>query len=236
MNEVFLQQTFDLSIRNKKTFQNFTGNSNLKQKEMVQHYLKSATTMILLQGESGTGKSHLLHASCHTFQELGGKATYATLKRPTDIEAILHSKLPGTLICIDDVEKALHHQDLEHLLFKLYNHAELTGCLMIWGKQNNTPFDRKDLQSRLQSMLQITLNAYTPREVLTILEQHLRETQSSVPLNICEYLIKHYTRSIPQLLSKIKEIEEHANSIQRKITLKMCKELTEDLHQLDGLA
>lgn len=234
MNEVFLQQTFDLSIRNRKTFDNFIGQTNTKQKEMLRFYIHSESeNMILLQGESGSGKSHLQKATCNDFQSKGGKATYASLKRPTDIEALLHTNLSGILLCIDDIHLACEHPDLEHLLFKLYNQAELAGSFMIWGKQGNHPFERKDLQSRLQAMLKITLNTYSPTETLTILQQHLQETQSSIPVNICEYLIKRYTRNIPKLFSKLKEIEEHAHSLQKKVTLKMCKELTEDLHQLD---
>jgi|GEM_PF-6293096 DnaA family protein len=234
MNDVFLQQTFDLSIRNKKIFDNFSGHSNIKQKEMFVHYLSTRTeNMILLFGESGSGKSHLLQAACHFYQHHGGKATYASLKRPTDIETILLRNLNGLLICIDDVELAQGHLELEHLLFKLYNQVELAGCLMVWGKQSNIPFSRKDLQSRSQAMLKIQLLTYPPAETLMLLEQYLIETQSSIPLPICEYLIKNYTRNMTKLLIKIKEIEEHAYSLRKKITLKMCKELIEDLHLLD---
>lgn len=234
MNDVFLQQTFDLSIKNKKTFENFVGQTNLKQKAMLQFYIHSASqNTICLIGPSGSGKTHLLQAACHAFQAKGGKATYISLKRPREIEALLNQTLSGNLICIDDVHLASGHPDLEHLLFKLYNHAELSGSFLIWGKRPNIDFERKDLQSRLQAMLEIQLQSYPPREILSILEQYLQDTQSSVPLNICEYLIKHYTRNIPSLISKLKEIEAHAHSLQKKVTLKMCKSLIEDLHLLD---
>lgn len=233
MSELFLQQTFDLSIKNKKTFDNFICYTNHAPKDMLKQYLdQSPGSMILLFGEYGSGKTHLLRAACYHYQSLGGKATYISLKRPTEIEKLLTRKLSDTLVCIDDIHLAAGHTDLEHILFKFYNHAEIEGCTLVWAQQTTDPFLRKDLQSRLHAMLKIDLKSYTPTEILSILLQYLRETQSSIPASICEHLIKHYTRNIPRLLSKLKEIEDHAHSLQKKVTLKMCKELIEDLHQL----
>lgn len=235
MIEPFLQQTFDLSIKNNRTFDNFICSANLEQKNMLLFFLNHPTEKtILLSGETGTGKSHLLHAACHHFQSQGGKASFVSLKHPTTISALLSAKLTNTLVCIDDVHLAENHIDLENLLFKLYNHAELENCLLIWSTQKSTPFSRKDLQSRLQSMLSIQLKPYPPNDVLAITLQYLALTQSSIPSTVCEFLIKNYSRNIPKLISKLKEIEEHACSIQKKITLKMAKELIyKDLHQLD---
>lgn len=234
MNEVFLQQTLDLSIHNKKTFDNFICTSNLNQKNMLMFYLqKPSEKMILLTGDPGCGKTHLLHAACHYFQNLGKFAAYISLKNPTEIESLLTRKLNNTLICVDDIHLAKDHSDLEHLLFKLYNHAELEGCLLIWAQQSEGNVSRKDLQSRLQSMLRIGLNVYPPNEILAILLQYLQVNQSSISPAICEYLIKHYTRNVSQIIRKIKEIEQHALSIQKKVSLKMAKELTEEFHLLD---
>ena len=232
---MLLQQTLDLSIKSQKTFENFICPTNMEAKKMLEFYIKNPSdTMILLKGDHGTGKSHLLHAACHLYQLSGRHASYIPMRNPADIESLLSRSLTGELVCIDDIHNALLHDDLEHLLFRLYNHVELAGCKLIWSMRSKIEFARKDLKSRQQSMLAIELFPYSIDEIHLILLNYLRSTQSQIPEDVCKVLIKNYTRSLPKLINKMKEIEEHACSLQKKVTMKMAKELiSSDLHQLD---
>lgn len=232
---MLLQQTLDLSIKSQRTFENFICKTNMEAKKMLEFYIKNPSdTMIVLKGDTGTGKSHLLHAACHLYQQSGRQASYIPMRNPADIELLLTRPLSGELVCIDDVHNATLHDDLEHLLFRLYNHTELAGCKLIWSMNKKNQFSRKDLMSRQQAMLAIELMPYSPDEVYQILLQHLNAIQSPMPEEVCGLLLKSYTRNLPKLISKVKEIEEHACSLHKKVTLKLAKELiSSDLHQLD---
>ncbi|MCP8352148.1 DnaA ATPase domain-containing protein [Candidatus Synchoanobacter obligatus] len=229
-----LQQTLDLSITSTKTFDNFTCPTNSDAKKMLEYYIKNPSeSMIIIEGNQGTGKTHLLLAACHFFQQSGRRASFIPLRNPADIEMFFSQPIAGDLICIDDVHLATKHSDLEHNLFRLYNHAELSGSKLIWSKSSQCQFQRKDLQSREQSMLSIQLLPYTPNETYQILMQHLEQSQSTISGDICQLLIKDYTRNISKLLCKLKEIEAYAHSTQKKVTMKMARELIQaDIHPL----
>ena len=235
MNNMLLQQTLDLSIKSQRTFESFICQTNMEAKRMLEFYIKNPSdTMIILKGDTGTGKTHLLHAACHLYQQSGRHASYIPMRNPADIESLLTRPLSGELVCIDDVSNASTHDDLEHLLFRLYNHAELAGCKLIWSMNKKQEFARKDLKSRQQAMLAIELIPYSLEEVHQIIMQYIHHAQSQITEDACKLLTKNYTRSIPKLISKIKEIEAHACSVQRKVTLKMVRDLiSSDLHQLD---
>ena len=155
---------------------------------------------------------------------------------PIAIEQIIHYESKLNLICVDDIHLGTEKPELEHLLFRLYNYAEQRNIHMIWAINHGdvSPFSRRDLNSRLKAMLSIDLLPYTPAQTLAILMQHLQNSQSSLSQEVCQLLIHQYTRNLTDLINKAKEIEQHACSQQRKVTLKMCKELIgHDLHQLD---
>lgn len=235
MSDLLLQQTLDLSPISQKTFRNFVCQTNIEAKRMLAFYVSNPSdSMIVLKGDSGSGKSHLLQAACHEYQLSGRIASYVPMRNPADIEALLTRSLTGELICVDGVHTAALHDDLEHSLFRLYNHAEMAGCKLIWSMHKNCQFSRKDLTSRQQAMLAIELLPYNPEEILQIFEQHIQQDQLFIPKEVCAFLIKYYTRNINQLMSKAKEIEQYACSVQKKATLKMAKSLIfSDLHQLD---
>ncbi|MEC7030246.1 MAG: DnaA/Hda family protein [Pseudomonadota bacterium] len=230
-----LQQTLDLTQNSQKTFDNFICPTNIEAKKMLAFYVSNPSdSMIVLKGDTGTGKTHLLQAACHQYQLSGRIASYVPLRNPADIEALLSRSLAGELVCIDGVHTASLHDDLEHTLFRLYNHAEMAGCKLIWSMHKNCEFTRKDLVSRKQAMLSIELLPYNPDEILQILEHRVSRDQLFIPKEVCAFLIKNYTRNINQLISKAKEIEQYAYSVQKKVTLKMAKSLIfSDLHQLD---
>ena len=231
----WLQQTLALSITSQKTFNNFIGYTNAETKDMLMFFLRNPNeNLLMISGDSGVGKTHLLHAACHFYQEQGMDASFTSFTHPTDIEALLNKRLAGSLLCIDNIDLSPESPELEKLLFRLYNHVELEGCKMILGMNKNPIFTRKDLESRVSSMLSFKLLPYAPEEILNILLEHLQQSQSRMSPEICKMLIKEHSRSISKLISKINEIEEHACSLQKRVTLKMAKELIDaDLHQLD---
>ena len=235
MSETHLQQTLDLTIPSQRTFNSFICDTNKEAKTMLSFYVKNPSeSMIIIKGDAGTGKTHLLHAACHLYQASGRKASFVSVKNPAHLEALLSRPLSGELVCIDNVHLAAQHDDLEHLLFRIYNHAEMAGCKLVWSMQKSHQFSRKDLLSRQQSMLAIELLPYTPDETHAILLQYLSLSQSYIAPEICTLLIKKYTRNLSLLIGKLKEIEQYACSTQKKVTLKMAKELIfSDLHQLD---
>ena len=123
MSDTHLQQTLDLSIPSQRTFESYITTTNQEQKTMLAFYVKNPSeSMIVLKGDVGTGKTHLLHAACHLYQSSGRKASYIPMKNPSDLEALLSKPLQGELICIDNVHLSAQHDDLEHLLFILYKH------------------------------------------------------------------------------------------------------------------
>ncbi len=107
--------------------------------------------IILLHGPSGSGKSHLLQACCHSAGEhalylpLGELASYPADQVLEGIDAM-------QLLCLDDLQAILGKADWETALFNLYNRARESGQSLILAANappRQLPVALADLQSRL---------------------------------------------------------------------------------------
>ena len=159
-----------------------------------------------------------------------------SLKHPHKVERLISGNLHAALICIDDINLAFGNEELELLLFKLYNHVEQVGSKLIWACTNFEPhpFQRKDLNSRYRAMLSLQLSPYTLPEAELILKHYILQSQIAISDEACRLLLREYSRNLSALISKLREIDAYASSHKKKITLKICRDLIGgDLHQLD---
>ena len=232
-----MQQILDLIHNPEKSFENFICESNADIKHKLSFFLNSQDlNTCIIRGQQGHGKTHLLAACCIETSNKGQQAYLLTLKQPGTIENMLKHDKWADLICIDDVQLAVGNENLELLLFRIYNKAEQTNSKLIWATSDlaQKPFSRKDLNSRYCAMLLLELNPYTIAEINLIVKHFILHSQIVISDDACKLLVKEYTRNLSALISKLKEIDAYANSQKKKITLKICRDLIGgDLHQLD---
>ncbi|MEM8659917.1 MAG: DnaA regulatory inactivator Hda [Pseudomonadota bacterium] len=187
-------------------------------------------SMIFLSGGAGTGKSHLLQASCHhigseaIYLPLGGLAHY----HPVDIlEGIETLKL----ICLDDVEQVLQRQDWELALFNLHNRAREHGSrLLIAGScaPRMLAIELPDLRSRLAWSVVFQLIDPSDSVKEAILKFRAKRRGLDLGDDVCRYIVTHASRDLNALLALLDKLDHVSLSQQRGVSISMVKAILSD--------
>ncbi|MEM6581163.1 MAG: DnaA regulatory inactivator Hda [Pseudomonadota bacterium] len=187
-------------------------------------------SMIFLSGSAGTGKSHLLQASCHhigseaIYLPLGGLAHY----HPVDIlEGIETLKL----ICLDDVEQVLQRQDWELALFNLHNRAREHGSrLLIAGScaPRMLAIELPDLRSRLAWSVVFQLIDPSDSIKEAILKFRAKRRGLDLGDDVSRYIVTHTSRDLNALLALLDKLDQVSLSQQRGVSISMVKAILSD--------
>jgi DnaA-homolog protein len=217
------QLILDILPNSQPSFDNMVVGHNAQAIESARN-LKAGQTLYLW-GPDGSGRSHLLKASTHTFGGL-----YFDDK--TSAEHILQcatGNLPmPPLVAIDD----MHKLDLasQSASFTLYNRfKELSGGehafkLIVAGDRAplNMPL-REDLRTRLGSGFTERLTPLSDQDKLEALLNLTHEQAMPITPEVLQWLLKYGSRDIRVLWGTIQSLDRYALSHQRAITVPLLK-------------
>ncbi|MBI5186352.1 MAG: ATP-binding protein [Nitrospinae bacterium] len=191
-------------------------------------------------GETGCGKTHLLHAIGN---ELAAKQpgmavkflplgrTLEELSRSPDTEGavvglVSRYKDSGALL-VDDVEDASPYPALQESLFHLFNHFRETQKLFI-ATGKNPPTRTNSLSPRLASRLAwgLTARLGPPDEEAKrkILKRLAGEKKLALEEKEIDYILNHYPRDFRSLRLIIEEINRYSLLTRRKATIPLIQE------------
>jgi len=111
---------------------------------------RSDESQIVLWGEAGVGKTHLLTASCHAASAIGWRVAYLPGEHINDADALLGVE-QADLFCLDDVQKLI--ESSEEALFHALNRCrDANTRLLISSDTDVTELDcgLAGLRTRLQ--------------------------------------------------------------------------------------
>ncbi|MEM1153108.1 MAG: DnaA regulatory inactivator Hda [Pseudomonadota bacterium] len=226
------QLPLPVQLNDDATFDNFLrhgANDTLVHALMLQAE-GAGESMIFLSGGAGTGKSHLLQASCH---HIGGDAIYLPLRelayyRPEEIFQGIETL---KLICLDDVEQVLQKQDWELALFNLHNRAREHGSrLLIAGScaPRMLAIDLPDLRSRLA--WSVVFQLIDPSDTIKEAILKFRANRRGLELGdeVCRYIVTHTSRDLSALLALLEKLDHVSLSQQRGLSIPMVKAILSD--------
>lgn len=218
-----LQLPLKISLRDESTFFNFICGSNEAMLTALKNLIRSnGEQFIVLWGNKGVGKTHLLQACCH---ESSG-AIYL----PMDSQQLHHSILQGleqlSLICIDDIHHVLGNPLWEEALLHFYNRARDKGVRLVVSC-NESPVRVRchlaDLRSRLLWGLIFQLKSLTDEEKMKALKMRALNRGFELKNEVCEFLLQHYPRDMPELFRLLNELDHMSLIEKRKITIPFVK-------------
>ena len=128
------QFSLRLKLRDEARFANFHEGRNGAVVARLQAWLeRESPEPVLVCGDAGAGKSHLLNAACLAFEALGRDALYLSL---SEAAALAPEALEGferfDLVCLDELETLPATADWQEALLHLYNRVlDSGGHLMI---------------------------------------------------------------------------------------------------------
>lgn len=237
------QIPLDLGHTPKPTLDNFiaTGNENLIavlkdiqsrwQNSKDKSALNVDTKMIHLWGASGSGRTHLLSALQLQASELGINAYL--LNHDSSIDEwracadvlIENNQAPG-LLCVDDIDHL--SEFAQGALFRLHNlireasHQHLITTSL--APSSNLQI-REDLKTRLVWGLVFQMHALSDSEKLQALQQAATERGLQISNEVAPWLLKHFHRDMPSLMSLLEALDNYSLETKRAITLPLLKEM-----------
>ena len=182
--------------------------------------------MIFLHGAAGSGKSHLLQASCHL---AGARALYLPLADLGQYspEEVLQGVAALDLVCVDDVHSVLGNADWELALFNLYNRAGQENCrLLLAGNAapRALPVDLADLRSRLSWGIVYHLAAADDETKAAILRFRATQRGLSLTGETANYIVTRAPRGMDQLLDLLAVLDRASLAEQRALSIPFVKQ------------
>ncbi len=219
-----------LKFSNDQGFDGFVGSSDsvIAMKSAADGESKE---WLYLSGAAGSGKSHLLLATCAAAQKLGRRALYFPLTVFSGrLQEVLPDQENADIVCLDGLEHCAGNEQDEVALFHFYNRARAANALVIFAARS-APHGLSllipDLQSRLGQCTRLNLENLDDagrREVLL----H-RAMQRGLELDdaVLDYMFKRVGRDLLTLTTLLDKLDRESLVAQRKITVPFLRKLLE---------
>lgn len=223
-----------LGLKDSAGFASFISGANAELVAFLQSYdaSDSATPLVYLWGDPGSGKTHLLQALCQAASERDDAAVYLPMCLMADFpqEALLGLE-EMTLICIDDLDVVAGNVAWEDALLRLFVRAHSNHCLIAMaGSQRVTDLGLKlpQLVSRLQWGLAFQVKQLTESDKLHALELRAQRRGVQLPLASARYLVKHYGAATEQLFAALEQLDQASMVAKRRLTIPFIRSVLQD--------
>jgi DnaA family protein len=221
------QLLLDLGADKPQTLDNFVVGHNEELLHLLRPFSLRAANMpnerfVYLWGESGAGKSHLLHALAS-----GSDTRY--IPAGANPDAFLFTAAVK-LYLMDDCDQL--SPDLQIAAFALFNQVRENGGLLVTaGALPPARLAlREDLRTRLGWGLIYQLHGLTDDEKIATLTHAAHSRGMSLSPGVLPYLITHYRRDMRSLSAMLDALDQYSLETKRPITLPLLRSLL----QLEG--
>lgn len=215
-----------IGLRDSATFGNFFPGNNAAPCFALQQL---SEPFVYLWGERGTGKTHLLQATCHAVSEKGESAAYLPMG---ELSAMSPQLLEGmeqmALVCIDELDQIADNSEWEQALFHLYNRMRDNGKhLVVAGRASPLSVGLRlpDLVSRLSWGPVYQLQSLDDEGKAAALQFRASQRGMAMSPDVASYLLNHAPRDMHALFALLDELDEVSLAAQRKLTIPFVREL-----------
>lgn len=186
-------------------------------------------TCVWLHGPKSSGKTHLLQALCARATAQNQSAAYLPLQELAMMGAeLLHGYGDFSLVCLDDAHALSGRSDWERALFRLHQELEeRSGRLVASGAAApaSAGFQLRDLASRLNGGLVLTLHALDEGEQIRALQLRARQRGVELPTEVAQLLLRRLPRDMTSLCAFLDELDEASLVAQRRLTAPFVREV-----------
>ena len=177
-------------------------------------------------GESGAGKSHLLHAI-----ENDSTSRYIT---PDSLLADFEYAPEISLYLLDDCHNFDDQQQIA--AFNLYNQIKENKAFFVAAGPLPPALlkVRENFRTRLGWNLIYQLQGLTDQEKIAALERAAIARGVTIPDGVLAYLITHFHRDMPSLANMLNALINHSLEIKHPITLPFLREVIQQQKVING--
>jgi DnaA family protein len=227
-----MQQALDFESRRGYSFADYLPASNLQTVELLKSFVGSSSLFsVFLWGNSGLGKTHLLHAACQLAAEQRLSTHYVPLKEwKSHSPTILKGLEQSDLLCIDDIEQIAGCREWEITLFHLFNDMKERSHHLLFSA-DNTPdalnIGLADLQSRLASGVTLHLQDHDDHQKQEVLQFRARQLGMKLSDTVSRYLLTRYSRDLSVLWVLLEKLDHETLAKHRQLTVPFVKQILE---------
>ena len=184
---------------------------------------------MFLSAAPGSGRSHLLLATCALASAEGRSAQYLPLSTLSSPRAAAIRGFGGSaLIAVDDVDSIAGDADAEHALFDLYNRCHAQGATMVFAA-NAAPaqlgLGLPDLVSRLGACTRLPLKPLDEVERREIVRARATARGIELDDSALDWLFTRRKRDLATLLDLLDRIDRASLAAQRRVTVPFLRTL-----------
>lgn len=216
------QLTLGLKLSAKNTLENFIGEQN---QELVSYLVEALDqrkqALAYIQGQSKSGKSHLLQACCHRLVFQGLQAAYLDVEQMDSLN-ILTGFDQLRLVCFDNWSHEKLDQDQKKLLKDFIERSQAQKHIILFS--SSQPFDQEYFKDfgQIQSF-----QLYSPQmqEMPAGLDNKLAERGLHLPDSLKKVILKKAANCVASLQDIIDIIEKSQDSEKLKFNTSLLKKL-----------
>lgn len=224
------QLVLDVGLHDAAVFDGFVPGDNATLVATLQQQATGGgDEQVFLFGGAGSGKSHLLQATCHAANQAGLTASYLPLAAMPGVGAgVLDGLEHVALVCIDDLQVIAGDPEWERGLFNLINASRAAGNRLVFAA-SDTPaglgIALPDLTSRLAWGAVFRLHPLTDEIKLDVLRRRARRRGFELPEEGARYLLNNCPRDLGSLLGMLDRIDRATLAEQRRVTIPFIRRL-----------
>lgn len=188
----------------------------------------SVPRLVYFWGESGTGKTHLLHGMGELAEELGRPHHYLSLDNMQGQNRILEQLLSGSLVCADNLFGEVVSADNAVDVLGIYERVlTLEGQLILAasGPPQQMAATLPDLVSRLSAGACYQLLPLGDGDKRRALKMRAESRGFDLDEAVVEFIMRHCARDTSSLFTLLDRIDSASLASQRRVTIPFIRQL-----------
>ncbi len=186
---------------------------------------------VLIAGDPGVGKSHLLEASCAEARTGGDAVAFVPMREwcAQGVDAVRGLGRSG-LLCIDDIDAVAGDRGWEEALLALLETSASTRTRLLVSARatpSGIPFALADLQSRLSAAAVYRLRALDDESRARALRRHASGRGIDIPDDVVGYVLTRHRRDMASLVALLDRLDYQSMAHRRRLTVPFVRGLLE---------
>ncbi len=202
---------------------------NLEVVDVLRDWLRGrGQRQLFLHGESGTGKTHLLHAACQAAAKQSRRVLCVPLGHPGLAPPVLDDLELLDGVAIDDIQAIAGDADWERALFGLYNRLADAGRPLLCAARlppGALGLGLPDLASRLSAGAAYALQPLDDVGRGELLRRLLDARGLKIEQRVLDYILSHCPRAPGALVDLIDALDQASWIKKRAVTIKLVGEV-----------
>ena len=202
---------------------------------------------LFIYGDTGVGKTHLLHAIGHAVKANRLQTLYVSAEQFTNefviaiknkkIEDFHHKFTSASVLLVDDIQFLIGKAQTQECFFHIFNHLYDDNCQIVVTSDRSpramSPLGRK-LRSRLEWGLIADIQHPDSETCLTILSVKAKQLKVSISPEVLQFLATQFQHNIRELEGALNRIVTYAKLSGTNLDLHLATQALTDIVAKDN--